>query len=295
MIVHLDGQWLEAGEARVSASDGGFLYGDGIYTTLRLYGGRALDLAAHHRRLLGHAAALELPFTMELATLADLVRELAARNDLLREDGRLRITVSRGQDPDHLLPLRDLENIKPTVLLTLVPVSPEIDAWQREGIPVICLPLGSARGNLPAVKTLNSLAAILALRKAARAGCPEALLTGPDGCLREGAVSNVFLVRDGEVITPGRDGDFLAGRTRERIIGLLSGLGIPTRRDHLTAPDLQAAAEVFVASSVREILPVVTVDGQPVNDGSPGPVTRRVQEAYRDQIAADLSAMDRSE
>lgn len=293
MIVHLDGQWLDAREARIAVWDGGFLYGDGIYTTLRLYSGRALDLAAHHRRLLEHAGALDLPFAMALETLADLVRELAVRNGLAHDDGRLRITVSRGSDPDHPLPLLHLEQLVPTVLLTLVPIPPEIAIWQRDGIPVICLPTGSARGNLPAIKSLNSLAAVLALRQAALAGCPEALLTGPDGCLREGAVSNLFLVRDGEVVTPGRDGDFLAGRTRERIIELLSELGMRTRHARLTAPDIGDADEIFVASSVREILPVVRVDGRPVGNGRPGTVTRRVQTAYHRQVAANLSAGDR--
>jgi branched-subunit amino acid aminotransferase/4-amino-4-deoxychorismate lyase len=294
MFVNLDGQWLDAREARVSVWDGGYLHGDGIYTTLRLYRGLALDLAAHHRRLCEHAAALDLPFAMDLATLADLVRGLARRNGLAEADGRLRITVSRGSAADFAMPLVDLDRLPPTVLLTLVPVPPEIAVWQEEGIPVICLPSGSTRGNQPSIKTLNSLAAVLALRQAARAGCPEALLTGPDGFLREGAVSNLFLVRDGAVMTPGRDGDFLAGRTRERIIDLLSGLGIRTRRAPLAAADLSAAEEVFVASSVREILPVVRVDGRAVGDGRPGAVTRRLQEAYRQQMATDRSAGDRS-
>lgn len=294
MIINLDGQWLDAREARISVWDGGFLYGDGIYTTLRLYRGRALDLAAHHQRLCDHAAALDLPFATGLEELAATVRELAERNELTRTDGRLRITISRGADPDHPLPLSGLELIRPTVLLTLTPVPADIALWQRDGIPVICLPSGSSRGNQPTIKTLNCLAAVLALRQAAQAGCPEALLTGPDGFLREGAVSNLFLVQDGAVMTPGRDGDFLAGRTRERIIDLLAGLGIRTGRRPLDRGDLAAAAEVFVASSVREILPVVRVDGETVGDGRPGAVTRRLQEAYRQQMAADLSVEDRS-
>ncbi len=292
MIVHLNGQWLDHRQATVSIWDGGFLYGDGVYTTLRLYAGRALDLPAHHRRLVDHGATLGLTMPLDLPSLGDLVAELARRNDLTRDDGRLRITLSRGADPERALPLDRLDDIAPTLLLTLTPVSPELATWQRDGISVLCLPPGFARGNLPELKTLNGLTTVLALRLAARAGCLEAILTGGDGHLLEGAVSNLFVVRDGEVATPGREGTFLPGRTRERIIELLGGLGMPTRRLRLTCADLETAAEVFVASSVREILPVVRVGERPVGDGSPGPVTRRIQTAYRQQIAADLSRGD---
>jgi len=287
VIVHLDGRYEDGATARISIWDGGFLYGDGVYTTLRLYGGRPLDLAAHHARLVRHAAALDLPLPTDRDGLAAIIAELVDRNAWAGRDGRVRITVTRGADPDRPLPLDRLEAIRPTLLVTLGPLPPDLAAWQRDGIGVVCLPPGYARGNLPELKTLNVVTAVLAQRRAAAAGCVEALLTGPDGHLLEGAVSNLFLVRDGAVATPAAaEGEFLAGRTRERILAIGRGLGLTVREEVLRRGDLAGADEAFVASSVREILPVVAVDGTALGPGTPGPVTRRIQEAYRQTIAA---------
>lgn len=289
MIVYLNGQYLKAAEAKISIWDGGYLYGDGIYTTLRLYRGRPLDLKAHHQRLRVHAAELDLPLPLGSDQLDAAARELARANDLTEVDGRLRITVSRGGSFEAPLPLSGLEDIAPTILMTLVPIGPELKLWQADGIPVITLGQSHARGNFPALKTLNSLAAIQALRRAAGAGCLEAILTGPDGCLLEGAVSNLFLVSGGKVLTPASSGDFLAGRTRERILEIAGAENIEVREKDLDRRHLEAACEVFVASSVREVLPVVRIDGAPVMDGKPGPVTRLIQERYRASIETVLS------
>lgn len=287
MDVHLNGTYLPAAGAAVSVWDGGYMYGDGVYTTLRTYSGRAPDLAAHHHRLVTHGAALDLAMPLDLDRLAGIVADLARRNGLDEADGRLRITLSRGGDPHHALPLTGLESIPSTFLVTLVPVPPEIADWQEQGISAVCLPEAFARGNRPELKSLNCLTNVLALRRAAAHGCQDAVLTGPDGLLLEGAVSNIFLVRDGTVATPSAAGGLLAGRTRERVLELLTGLGVPVRTAELDREDLAAAEEAFLASSVREILPLVRVDERPVGTGRPGEVTRMVQQAYRQSNAAD--------
>lgn len=290
MIVYLDGEYQDGASARISIWDGGFLYGDGVYTTLRLYRGRPLDLAAHHQRLARHAAALDLHLPEDQGGLAGIIAELVERNGYADRDGRLRITVTRGTDPGRPLPLDRLDTIRPTLLVTLGPLPPELPTWQQDGIGVVCLPSGYARGNLPELKTLNLVTSVLAQRRAAAAGCAEALLTAPDGRLLEGASSNLFLVLGTVVATPAAaEGEFLAGRTRERILAICAGLGLAAQERELRGGDLAQAAEVFVASSVREILPVVRVDGRPVGSGAPGPVTRRIQAAYAATIAADGS------
>jgi branched-chain amino acid aminotransferase len=172
--------------------------------------------------------------------------------------------------------------------MTLAPVAPELVRWQAEGIPVICLEEGYARGNFPELKTLNALATLSALRRAAAAGCPEALLTGPHGQLLEGAVSNIFLVAGDHLVTPASEGGFLAGRTRERILKIASREKLDVRKEVIDRRQLNAAREVFVVSSVREVLPVVRIDGQAVGEGIPGPVTRLIQDKYRALIARDL-------
>lgn len=289
MIVYFNGKYLDATEAMVPVWDGGFLHGDGVYTTLRLYGGRPVDLAAHCRRLNAHATELELAVPLKEKDFAEIAARLAENNHLTGQDGRLRITVSRGGGPDNPLPVRNLAAIEPTVLVTLAPLGEELDRWQSEGIPVVTLGAAYARGNFPALKTLNSLATIMALRQAAAAGCPEAILTDAERHLLEGAISNLFLVVEDSLLTPASRGGFLAGRTRQRILSIARAEGITVLEKDLDQGDLETAGEVFVASSVREVLPVVRIDGHPVGEGKPGPVTRLIQESYRRTILAEAN------
>jgi branched-subunit amino acid aminotransferase/4-amino-4-deoxychorismate lyase len=286
MIVYLNGKYVDADKAVVSVWDGGFLYGDGVYTTLRLYGGEPLDLPAHFRRLSKHAAALDLPLVKTESEFGDIARHLARENSLTETDGRMRITITRGGGPDTPLPLSGLAVIEPTVLVTLTTIGDEHDLWRNEGISVITLDASYARGNFPELKTLNSLATIRALRRATAAGCHEAILTDPSGCLLEGAISNLFLVSSGNLLTPVCRGGFLPGLTRERILDIASREGITVREKPLDRRHLEAACEVFLASSVREVLPVTSIDGHPVGDGTPGDMTRRIQDFYRRDILA---------
>ena len=288
MIVYLNGKYVDADKAVVSVWDGGFLYGDGVYTTLRLYGGEPLDLPAHFQRLSNHAAALDLPQPNTELEFGKIARRLARENGLTETDGRMRITITRGGGPDIPLPLSDLETIEPTVLVTLTAIGKEHDRWRKEGISVITLDASFARGNFPELKTLNSLATIRALRRATAAGCNEAILTDPSGCLLEGAISNLFLVSSGNLLTPVSTGGFLPGRTRKRILDIAAREGITVREKQLDRRHLEAACEVFLASSVREVLPVISIDGQTVGDGAPGEMTRRIQDIYRgDMLAGD--------
>jgi len=288
MIIYLNGEFVPAQEARISVFDGGFMYGDGIYTTLRLYQGQPLDLAAHHARLASHTAELQITLSLLLPQLRAVITELVKHNNLEQADGRLRITVSRQGNPACPLPLHGLADIPATVVITLTPVSSDLARWQREGISVISLPAGSSRGNFPALKTLNALATVSALRQAAAAGCQEALLTGSDGHLQEGAVSNIFLVCGDHLVTPVSEGQFLAGRTRERILQIAAAENISVRQKNIDKRHLTAACEVFVVSSVREVLPVIQVDGRAVGDKTPGPVTELLQKKYRAAIQREL-------
>jgi len=289
LIVHLNGKYLPAAEACISVWDGGFMYGDGIYTTMRLYRGRPLDLKAHLARLERHAAALDLVFPVDEVLLRSIIAELVARNDRDNVDSRLRVTVSRGGDPARPMPLDHLDQITPTLLVTVGPVPSELEAWQAEGIRVTVLDPGFARGNFPELKTLNGLATLLALRTASTRGCHEAILTGPGGRLLEGAVSNLFLVSAGNLLTPAGGEGFLAGRTRERILDLAQDMGLEIKEKELDNRHLEAACEVFLAGSVREVLPVVRIDDRTVMEGTPGPITRRIQAAYKDLIARELA------
>lgn len=286
MIIYLNGKYVDTAQARISVWDGGYLYGDGIYTTLRLYRGRPADLAAHHQRLRNQAAELDLPLTLTPADVHQIAIHLAEVNDLTDEDGRLRITVSRGGSFENPLPLENLHQIAPTVLVTLAPLPAELENWRTQGIAAITLGASFARGNFPTLKTLNSLATLRALRQAAAAGCQEAILTDATGGLLEGAISNLFLVADDHLLTPACGGNFLAGRTREHILAIAGREGIEVREKALDRRHLEAACEVFMASSVREVLPVISIDGVPVGGGKPGNITRHLQDLYRREMTA---------
>ncbi len=280
MHVYLNGEFLQDTAARISVFDGGFLYGDGVYTTLRVYQGRAVDLQAHWERLTSHAAALAIPLQLDLKEIARITGHLVDLNHLKNRDGRLRITISRGGTAANSLPLENLDRITPTVLATMTAVSPRIETWQKAGIKAVILGPAYARSHFPELKTLNGLTTVLALRQAARTGCQEAILTGRAGKILEGAISNIFMVNQGQLLTPAPRGGFLPGRTRARILDIAQRLEIPTVQTGLTTADLTAASEVFCASSVREILPIISIDQHPVASGLPGNFTRRIQAAY---------------
>jgi len=288
VYIFLNGEFLLAEAAKISVFDGGYMYGDGIYTTMRLYRGLPLDLVAHHDRLRDHSGQMQIPFHLSCAQLRTAIAELVERNNMSAGDGRLRITISRRGDPDNPLPLNQLEQTEATVVMTLAPINPTLSTWQAEGIPVICLDATFARGNFPKLKTLNSLATITALREAAAAGCPEALLSNAQGFLLEGAVSNVFMVVEGTLFTPSHDGAFLAGRTRERIFDIAKQEDIAVEETQINRKELDNAQELFVVSSVREVLPVISVDDKLVGRGVPGAVTKLIQEKYRQLIEKEL-------
>jgi len=281
MIVFLNGKYCPAEEAMISLFDGGYLYGDGMFETVRLYGGRPFDLAEHLTRMSANLAALEYTYRPDPDEIRDVLHELARRNDLAGADARCRITVSRGGDADNPLPLSRHGEILPTLSIYLAPLDPDLVLWQRDGIAVRSMRSGFSRGNFPHLKTLNYLTTVTALRLAHASNCREALLVDADDQVLEGATSNIFIVRNGELHTPPLDLGLLAGRTRSTVMSVAKDEGIPIRQIPFTITETCGADEAFLSGSVKEIVPIITVDGRPVGDGEPGPVTRLLQNKYR--------------
>ncbi len=288
MIVFLNGKYHEARQAVIGLFDGGYLYGDGVFETIRLYAGRPFDLDGHLARLASNLVALDFAWRPEPAVLAAVVAELVLRNGLSGRDARCRLTVSRGGSPDDPLPLDDLGSLPPTVSAWVEPLGGHLAAWQRDGVPVAVLSEGFRRGNSPRIKSLNYLPTVLALREARRRGCAEALICDEQDRLLEGATSNVFVVRGGRLATPPLSRGLLGGRTRALVIEAAARLGLACRESDVTAADAAGADEVFLCGSVKEIVPVTAIDGVAVGGGVPGPVTRRLQEAYRRGVRDSL-------
>ncbi len=289
MIAYVNGSYLEASAAKISIFDGGFLFGDGLFETMRLYTGRPFDLAGHLARLNRELDLLGFTWRADTGMVRDVARELVERNGMADRDARMRLIVSRGTLTHERLTLQNLQELEPTVVATLDPLPAEWPAWHRDGIHAAVMKPAFARGNFPQLKTLNYLPSLMALRFAAASDCQEAILVDRQGMLLEGATSNIFLVMGGRVLTtPVRLG-ILAGRTRSRVIGAAHELGYACEEAACNRRDLATAEEVFLTSTVREVIPVVKIGHSTVGDGRPGPITRTLQEKYRQVVDTVLA------
>ncbi len=190
-------------------------------------------------------------------------------------DARVRITVSAGPG---------LPDAEPHRLITARPADPPATEAYAEGIRAVVEPLPHGLGPVAGHKVTSYASYVLARRSAVARGAGEALLVDPEGRVVEGAFSNLFAVVDGEVITPPLAQGPLPGVTRQVVLELLAEMAPACRQETVTVTTLREAAELFVTSSVAEVLPVTRLGDQPVGDGRPGPVTRQVQQAYQDCV-----------
>jgi branched-chain amino acid aminotransferase len=275
----VNGEITPAEQARVSVLDNGFTFGDGVYETLRTYGARPFHLDRHLARLRRSARRLAIPLPDGDGGLTQDLDALLRK--AANSESYIRIIVTRGTgDVSYRF-----ERVKgPTVVMLVKPFEPFAESHYVEGVPVI---LSSVRRNHPraldpAIKSCNLLNNILAVQEAQAKGALEPILLNDIGEVAEGASSNVFLVKDGTLMTPPLDAGLLPGVTRQIVLELAGGLPIPAREELIAVKDLLAADEVFLTSTVREVLPIATIDGAAVGAGRPGPVTLRLLHAFRD-------------
>jgi branched-chain amino acid aminotransferase len=265
-------------EARVSVLDNGFTFGDSVYETLRTYGGRPFEWERHLRRLRASADRLGfgIPPTNE-GLLARLDAVLAAAAN---PESYIRVIVSRGVGDISY----NFERVKgPTVVMAVKPYLPYPDWHYTEGVPVALVSIrrNHPRALDPAIKSSNLLNSILAMREAQARGAEEALLLNQAGQIAEGASTNLFVVQGGAVLTPLLDAGILAGVTRAVVLEIVRGMGLPAREEALDPERLLSAEEAFLTSTTREAVPIRTVDGAPIGPGRPGPITRRIVDAFR--------------
>jgi branched-chain amino acid aminotransferase len=295
IAVSIDGVLVPAGEARVSVFDRGFLYGDSVYEVIRTYGLEPFEMRPHLERLASSAGriALRLPWSFDrLGAEVRRAIEASRGGDVADPEAApwnegersIRVVVTRGSGEMGLDP--GLSDAPTVVVLALRLRGPPLSAY-RKGVAV--WPFGGTgqvrRGGDPAAKTGEHLFHVLAMAEAKAHGAQEALLVDGAGCATEGASSNVFAVRDGALETPPLRTGILAGVTRAVVLELARGLAIPFREAPLPLGKLEGADEAFVTSTVREVLPVVRVGDRTIGSGEPGPVTRRIHEAFRERAS----------
>lgn len=274
--VWLNGEVIPGNRARISVFDRGFTLGDGLFETMRAYGGRVFRLRDHLDRLRRSAIRVGLP-------LPEAPELEAAVDDTLRANGlreaAVRITLSRGAAPPGLDPP---EAAAPTLTVFARP-APTPPAAIRAVIAA-----GRLNEHAPTagLKRLGYLDSIVALRAARAEGYDDAVFLDTAGHLAEATASNLFLLRDGMLRTPPIACGVLPGITRAAVLELAAELDMPAREAPLDPATLDGAREAFLTSSLREVVPLIRVGDRALGDGEPGPATRRIQRAYRELAGA---------
>lgn len=285
MLVYLNGEYLPNQEAKVSVDDRGFIFGDGVYEVIRALGGRFFTADEHLARMEHGMHALripQLPETRSDALLA-VAQRLLDENELSDGEATVYMQVTRGSARrTHYFPP---VGTPPTVYLATSRFAPPVELRGSGADAVTCPDVRWSRCNL---KTINLLPNVLAKQQAVEAGAVEAVLVR-NGVVTEGASTNVFGVIDGELRTHPTSDHILPGITRAVIIGLAEALGYPVVQRPIAIEEVAQLEELFLTGTTTDVLPVVRLDGRPVADGRPGPITVALQGALRERMSASTS------
>ena len=278
---HLNGDWLKVSEAKVSVLDRGFIFGDGVYEVVPVYGRRLFRFAEHLARLERSLAKLRIanPHGRDdwLAMCRRLVAEVHAQAGA--EDQLVYIQVTRGVAPrDHVMP----PDITPTVFMMANPMKPATAEQRHAG--VACTTARDFRWERGDIKSISLLGNVLARQMSADHGAAETIMFR-DGWLTEAAASNVWIAKDGALLGPPKSEHVLEGIRVELLRELCEECGIAYNLRPISEADVRAADEVLLSSATKEVLPVTQIDGEAVGHGAlrgkPGPVYARLYEAYQ--------------
>ncbi len=277
-IVYLNGEFMEPEKAAIPINDRGFLFGDSVYEVVRSYGGRLFTLDRHLARLERSLHEIDIR-SVDIAQLGRAIEEACRRSGFA--EALVYVQVTRGAAPRKHAYDRGL---RPTVLVHVRDLEPLLDPSIREGVAAITAP--DIRWQRCDIKSTNLLPNVLAKTKAKEQGALEAILVNEDGIVTEATSAGVFCVEQGVVLTHPLSPAILPSITREVVLEVAGEVGIPVREEPVSLERLRAAAEVFLASTTIDVCPVITIDGAPVGDGKPGPVTRRLLAAYLERAGA---------
>jgi len=274
--VYLNGRFLPLAEAGISPLDRGFLYGDGVYEVIPVYSRRAFRLDEHLTRLQATLNGIQMANPLSLEGWRSVVLQLIEAAPW--DDQSIYLQVTRGADDkrDHAFPPA---SVPPTAFAFASPLVTTPAAVRATGVSAITVPdLRWARCDL---KVISLLANVLARQQAIDQGCAEAILIR-DGLMKEGAASNIFVLRDGVLLAPPKTQLMLPGITYDVILELAECYGQPVKIAEIEESELRRADEVWMTSSTKEILAITTLDGQPVGAGRPGPLGQQMWQWYQD-------------
>ena len=275
--IYINGKLYDKDDAKISVYDHGLLYGDGIFEGMRSYGGKVFRHREHLERLWNSARAIMLEIPLSMDDMEQAVNDTLAENGIL--DGYIRLVVTRGGGSLGLDPNR---TSNPQVIIITDKISLYPEEYYENGLEIVTV---STIRNHPAalsprVKSLNYLNNIMAKIEGLQAGCEEALMLNHNGEVAECTGDNIFIVRNGELLTPPIDAGILEGITRQAVIDLAREAGITVREITLTRHDIFIADECFLTGSAAEVVPVVKLDCRVIGSGKPGPITRDLKERF---------------
>jgi D-alanine transaminase len=288
MIVYLNGDYLPQPEARVSVEDRGFLFADGVYEVARIYEGHIFLLERHLERLRFGLGELRIRDDV-VSQIPGIAARLLDQNNLHTGDATLYIQITRGAAPRaHAFPPLDTP---PTTFLIAKPFRNHPASCWQQGVPTVTV--ADTRWSRCDIKSIALLPNVLANQQAKEAGAFEALFVR-DAAIIEGSHSNLFGVLDNELITYPSSGHILTGITRLLVMEKARSLGLPVREAPIPLARLAELQELFLSGTTTEIMPVVSVDGSPVAQRRPGPITQRLRDLFPTWVAEDQAAVSAS-
>lgn len=289
-IVLINGRTFSPVDAKISVFDRGLLYGDSVFETIGTYGGKPFALSEHLQRLRRSAELVYIPLTASDEEMArEVTASLAAAQNA---ESYIRLIVTRGSGDLGLDPALAADPQRILIVTPLHRPSPETYA---NGVKAVTARTHRATDASDAVgaKVGNYLVAVLAMRKAQAASANEALIVDRDGNVIEGATSNLFWVEAGQLCTPPLSAGILDGITRGVVLEAAKQLGLEVTLDAPKVDRLLAAKEIFITSSIRQVLSVVEVDGHRIADGRPGPIYQRLFERFLELVQAAINTASR--
>jgi len=274
-LAFVNGKFSSLEEAKVSVEDRGFLFGDGIYDVIRVRNGRPYKLEKHLKRTFQCAKELEIPIPYSKDELLSIMTEIIRKSGI--REAKLYLQITRGAYPRaHEFP----QEVKPTFVLIVREYNGVDEVLIREGAKAITYP--DIRWGRCDLKSLNLLPNVLARQKAVQMGAYEAIFHKGDGHITEGAITNVFIVKKGTVLTAPESREILSGVTRETVIKIAREKGIEVRERVFSLEELYNADEVFITGTTTDLLSVVEIDGKVIGKGKPGEISSSLYKALKE-------------
>lgn len=275
-IAYVNGRYVRHSEAAVHVEDRGYQFADGVYEVCEIRHGFIVDLTRHLDRLGRSLSELEISWPMQREPLVAVIRETVRRNHVV--NGMFYLQVTRGAARrDHVFPGA---HVAPALVITAKSISRDAgEARAEKGIAVITVP--ENRWDRVDIKTVGLLPNVLAREAAKRQGAQEAVFVDPDGLVKEGAATNVWIVtKDGTLVTRPAEHGILRGVTRTTVMDLAAKLGLAVEERSFSVDEARSAREMFITAATTLVMPVVAMDGQTIGNGHPGLVAPQLRNAF---------------